>query len=261
MLHSKGTPDPSGVFKTWFRWGRVGAKGQNSFDTHYGLEAALKSFRQKFKDKTGNVFGSGEFEKKKGKYDWIKLDYAKKGVPVNMVEAKVKEEVVTVPSKLDPRVKAVVDTMCDMTRIEAYLKSKLNYNAKKAPLGRITKAQIKSGFQVLSAIEKKLLANKFDSEFENLVDQYYTKIPHDFGFRRPKLLKTMEEFKEELALLEALSDIEVTNEAMKEEKDEDPIHPSDRNYQRLKCELKPIERNSPTYKVNTFLNENLTLVV
>lgn len=143
----------------------------------------------------------------------------------------------------------------------------MNYDANKAPLGRITKAQVKAGFLVLSAIEKKLLENNFDAEFESLVsklcccfehppipfnsDEYYTKIPHNFGFQRPKLLKTMEEFKGELDLLEALSDVEVANSAMKKEEESDsvPMNPSDRRYEHLKCIFTVLDKKNTTYKM------------
>jgi hypothetical protein len=59
----------------------------------------------------------------------------------------------------------------------------------------------------------------------------------------------MDEFKEELALLEALSDVEITNTAMKEEDDLEAIHPSDRNYEKLNCIIKPLETKDPMYKV------------
>lgn len=82
-----------------------------------------------------------------------------------------------------------------------------------------------------------------------ILDDYYTKIPHNFGFQRPKMIKTMDELKQELALLEALSDVEVVNSSLKEDKKSKPMHSSDRNYERLKCELKPLDKKNPTYKM------------
>jgi hypothetical protein len=61
------------------------------------------------------------------------MDYSKEEPKSSKV---VKVQITNQPvSKLHPKVKGVVDLICDMTVIERYLKSELNYDAKKAPLG------------------------------------------------------------------------------------------------------------------------------
>lgn len=52
----------------------------------------------------------------------------------------------------------------------------------KKNLGKISKSQVKLGFEALGKIEKCLLENKFEAEFENAVNDYYTRIPHAFGY-------------------------------------------------------------------------------
>jgi poly [ADP-ribose] polymerase len=248
VIENKFNPNS---YTTWFRWGRVGYPGQNNI-TNTDLDTAISLFKKKFKDKTGNVFGSATFTKKAGKYDMIKLDYGKgKSKSSTSIEVKKEEEV---ESKLCPEVKAAIDLMCDMSIMGRYLKSSLNFDSDKCPLGNISKAQVKAGYELLTKIEAKMLESKFDEEYEDLLNQYYTKIPHNFGFKRPKMIKTLQEFKEELALLEALSDIEITTSAMKEKEESVSIHPSDQNYQRLKCELTPLKKTNPTYKmIETYL--------
>jgi poly [ADP-ribose] polymerase len=56
------------------RWGRVGARGQTKQEDHTNVEAALNSFRKKFKDKTGNQWGA-EFVAQSGKYTLLHKEY------------------------------------------------------------------------------------------------------------------------------------------------------------------------------------------
>ena len=61
---------------TFFRWGRVGFKGQtNLIDCGKDLEKAKDIFLKKFFDKTLNEFKDrAKFKKVKGKYDLIQVN-------------------------------------------------------------------------------------------------------------------------------------------------------------------------------------------
>ncbi|XP_068207144.1 protein mono-ADP-ribosyltransferase PARP3-like [Palaemon carinicauda] len=57
------------------RWGRVGETGQNSIDYQDNVEAAIKAFKKKFKDKTKNDWDKREdFTPQPGKYTLIEID-------------------------------------------------------------------------------------------------------------------------------------------------------------------------------------------
>ena len=68
-----------------------------------------------------------------------------------------------------------------------------------APLGKLTENQIEKGQEVLQRIET-ALAKKNDKQLADLSSEYYTLIPHDFGFKVPPAIKTsaMLEAEEEL---------------------------------------------------------------
>ena len=68
------------------------------------------------------------------------------------------------------------------------------------------------------------------------------------SMQRPPVIRTKQEFKAKLALLEALSDIQVALTVLKSERNEDE-HPIDQQYHSLKCEMKPIDKTSETFKV------------
>jgi len=60
----------------WTRWGRVGEDGQNKLDSKGAdLQAAIKGFEKKFKDKTANNWGDRDnFVKKPGKYQLVEIE-------------------------------------------------------------------------------------------------------------------------------------------------------------------------------------------
>jgi len=66
------------------------------------------------------------------------------------------------------------------------------------------------------------------SHSQKLVDacnEYYTKIPHDFGMKKPPMIDSTQLVKREMELLETLGDIEIAMKAVKEEADEVGFNP------------------------------------
>lgn len=59
----------------------------------------------------------------------------------------------------------------------------LGYNAEKLPLGKLSKSTILKGYDVLRRICENI--GKSDTEkLEELSGEFYTIIPHDFGFNK-----------------------------------------------------------------------------
>jgi len=65
-----------GQYWAWNRWGRIGEPGQNKLEPHgANVSGAIKSFEQKFKDKTRNAWGARDnFKPVDGKYTLIDMD-------------------------------------------------------------------------------------------------------------------------------------------------------------------------------------------
>jgi hypothetical protein len=61
------------------------------------------------------------------------------------------------------------------------MKNHMKYDTDRSPLGALKKSQIKAGFEILSKIEKLLLDNNTSEDYQSLVNDYLTKIPHSFG--------------------------------------------------------------------------------
>ncbi|KAE9547246.1 hypothetical protein FO519_009540, partial [Halicephalobus sp. NKZ332] len=237
----------------FFRWGRVGFKGQtNLIDCGKDLEKAKEIFLKKFFDKTLNEFKDrNKFEKVKGKYELIQMDYSK---PKELPKMEVDEGELSVESKLDERLQDFLKLICDLKKMEEAARG-LSYDINRAPLGKLTKSQIKAGYEALTRIEKCILSNNFNKEFREAVDEYYTRIPHYFGMRVPSPIRDIDELKQELELLEVLSEIEAAVSSINQElKTKEKLHPIDQTYQKLKCEILPLESDSERFKlVETYL--------
>lgn len=62
----------------YFRWGRVGVKGQDKLNGPYTSQnAAIAEFEKKFCDKTHNYWCSRRnFVSYPGSYTWLEMDYS-----------------------------------------------------------------------------------------------------------------------------------------------------------------------------------------
>lgn len=240
--------DNSKVYSVWMRWGRVGKVGQNSLTACGGdLLKAKDVFKKKFFEKTKNEWEHRDsFEKVAGKYDMVFMDYSMNEKEENQTT------VDTVPkkktSKLDSRIQSLLELICDLKAMEECV-LEMKFDTKKAPLGKLTPEQIRAGYSALKKIEDCLKKKKGSNrDLLEACNQFYTRIPHDFGLKTPPLIQTEEELKAKIALLEALSDIQIAVKMVKSSEDSDE-HPLDRQYHSLRCKLQSLDSSSNEYKV------------
>ncbi|KAL8613854.1 hypothetical protein ACOMHN_032844 [Nucella lapillus] len=237
------------AYYVWQRWGRVGYKGQtNLVQTGGDLLKAQNLFTKKFQDKTQNAWESREyFEKIPGKYDLVHLDYsAKEEDQVDAGVAGDDGDSQEPDSKLHLKVQELVKLICDVKSMEEAV-VEMKYDAKKAPLGKLTKTQIKAGYVALKEIEALINKKDFGRKLTDACSDFYTRIPHDFGMRTPPLIRTPQEVKEKLQLLEALEDIEYAIKMLKQgDKSENSV---DRHYHSLACGLLPLEQSNDNFQL------------
>eukprot|EP00069_Balaena_mysticetus_P021733 bmy_13719T0 len=199
-------------FSVWMRWGRVGKMGQHSLVACSGdLNKAKEIFQKKFLDKTKNNWEDREkFEKVPGKYDMLQMDYT--------------------------------------TNTQVH--SDYTFREELFPLnqGKLTVAQIKAGYQSLKKIEDCIRAGQHGRALVEACNEFYTRIPHDFGLRTPPLIQTEKELSDKVQLLEALGDIEIAIKLVKTEL-QSPEHPLDQHYRKLHCALRPLDHESYEFKV------------
>ena len=124
----------------------------------------------------------------------------------------------------------------------------MKYDTEKAPLGKLTVAQIKAGYKSLEKTEDCIHAGQQGWAIVEACNEFYTRIPHDFGLRTPPLIQTEKELSEKVQLLEALGDIEIAIKLVKTEL-QNPEHPLDQHYRKLHCALRPLDHESYEFKV------------
>ncbi|GMT33620.1 hypothetical protein PFISCL1PPCAC_24917, partial [Pristionchus fissidentatus] len=248
--------DSKNEYSVWFRWGRVGYDGQNKLvECGTNVQKAIKEFSDKFEAKTKNTWPTAfsDFETYPGKYTMIEMDYGAGSndgeKAIKMEEEQEEEESkCKVESKLDSRVQQLMHLICSIRTMTQAVKD-LEFDAEKSPLGKITQQQIKEGYACLQRVEEFIKEEKFGADFKQAVNEYYTNIPHACGFRPPALIKTPKQLKNEIQLLDLLSDIEYAIKTMKQETKEEDVHPVDRHYASLKCELNPLEKKEEEFEV------------
>ncbi|KAM9844809.1 poly [ADP-ribose] polymerase 2 [Aulostomus maculatus] len=239
--------DSSKLFSVWMRWGRVGKVGQNSLTACGGdLLKAKDVFKKKFFDKTKNEWGHrAAFEKVAGKYDMVYVDYSTDAKEENQSTVDVAPKKMT--SKLDVKIQSLLELICDIKAMEECV-LEMKFDTRKAPLGKLTSEQIRAGYTALKGIEACLKKKGGRRELLEACNQFYTRIPHDFGLKTPPLIHTEDELKEKIALLEALSDIQIAVRMVQSSQD-GVEHPLDRQYHSLHCKLDPLDSSSHEYKV------------
>ncbi|CAM9702888.1 unnamed protein product [Lampetra fluviatilis] len=234
-------------FSVWMRWGRVGRVGMNSLKNCSNLLGAQELFEDKFFQKTKNEWSQrSSFQKVPGKYDIVPIDYSTDAMQTSETDGAQKPPPLQKQSLLDLRVQNLLELICNVRAMEETI-LEMKFDAKKAPLGKVTKAQIKAGYESLKKVESCLKRNVFGREMVDACSEFYTRIPHDFGMKTPPLIRTEKELKEKIQLLEVLSDIEIAIKFIRSA--EQTEHRLDQCYQELHCKMTPLERDHADFKM------------
>jgi len=123
----------------------------------------------------------------------------------------------------------------------------VGYDAKKLPLGRLSKKTIQQGYEVLKQISEELDKAK-PQNLVYLSNEFYTLIPHDFGMRVPVVIKDKTLLKQKLEMVEALADIEIATKLLKVTSG-GRDNPVDVHYQKLKCGITPLDKKSEEWEI------------
>ena len=100
-----------------------------------------------------------------------------------------------------------------------------------------------------------------NQNYENLTkysSNFYTQIPHDFGFHKMSnfIINTIEKVKDKIDMINALSDMKITLkilENVESENDEEYENQEEKQlhdyYKQLNCDIRCISRNEPIYSI------------
>ena len=86
-----------------------------------------------------------------------------------------------IESKLPGSVQGLIRMLFDMKMMQKQMEE-IGYDAKKMPLGKLSKDTIKKGYTVLTKISE-VLEGKTKGDLLSLSGEFFTVIPHDFGFK------------------------------------------------------------------------------
>lgn len=254
---------------TWTRWGRVGEDGQSAMLGGAGFSEAMGQFHKKFKDKTGNTWDDRNGPIKAKKYAFIERSYddsdseGEEDLPGADKRRKLKQEqeqgedeqedVVVVESKLPVPVQNLLKLIFNQDYFNATFDA-FDYDAKKMPLGKLSKSTLMRGYEVLKTLSSLVGSAGNAGQISTLSNQYLSLIPHVVSrSSRPPVLSNMDLIKREIELLEALTDMQLASDLMKnakkgKEKAEE-VNLLDRQFQGLGMnEMEPVPQSSEEFK-------------
>ncbi|XP_057484410.1 poly [ADP-ribose] polymerase 2 isoform X1 [Actinidia eriantha] len=248
--------DDGGRFMIYNRWGRVGIKGQDKLHGPYtSRDSAIQEFEQKFLGKTGNYWSNRkDFICYPKCYTWLEMDYTDRekestvqGKSNPSMGQQLRE------TKLESRVAKFISLVCNVSMMKQQM-MEIGYNAEKLPLGKLSKSTILKGYDVLKRIAD-VIGQSNRTKLEQLSGEFYTVIPHDFGFKKMRefVIDTPQKLKSKLEMVEALGEIEVATKLLEDDiqMQEDPLFS---HYQRLHCELMPLEIDSEEFSmISTYM--------
>jgi len=155
-----------------------------------------------------------------------------------------------VESNLPSSVKDLIKLIFDMKMINNQMKE-IGYDAKKMPLGKLAKGSIMRGYEALKGLMEELKKNKKNMDAINqLSSDFYSEIPHDFGFARMQnfVLDTEKKVKAKLEMLQSLQDIQVFTKLL-DQGGVKGVNELDSNYLKLDTTVTPLDKDSERYKL------------
>ncbi|KAK1621305.1 hypothetical protein QYE76_026822 [Lolium multiflorum] len=217
-------------FMVYWRYGRVGSRGRTELMGPMQRHEAINLFKFKFEDKTNNQWVSRHsFRCHAKKYTWLEMDYGKEGDKAQkkeLVANQIKE------TKLETRTAQFISVICDITMMKQQM-MEIGYDADKLPLGKISQSTISKGYDVLKRISH-AISRGDKIHIEQLTGEFYTIIPHDFGFKKMRefIIDTPEKLKAKLEM-------------------DDPLYA---RYKQLGCDFTPLEVDTEEYSmIKTYL--------
>ncbi|CAN8096184.1 unnamed protein product [Discula destructiva] len=259
---------PNNHCQTWTRWGRVGDRGQHQILGSGSLFDAMSQFKSKFKAKTGLTFEDRMNTPKPGRYAFVELNYdsesddepdGEDNADAAAADGAVGHARKPPPCTLDDSVQSLMRLIFNQ-RLFAATMLDMNYDNKKLPLGKLSRASIMRGFSALKDLAAMISSPGSVSQAEGIEETsnlFYSLIPHIFGRSRPPIIDNLDLVKTEIDLLETLADMKDATDIMKSEIDDlNRVHPLDRQFQGLGLsEMTPLDHESDEFKMlETYLS-------
>lgn len=228
------------------RWGRVGKAGQKSILGPYTINVAIAEYESKFREKHVN----GEYRELEMNYGEDQQEEPAQSNQVSNIEKNPLSDYQE--SKLPKQVKDLITLIFDIGMMNKQMKQ-IGYNVSKMPLGKLSRQNIKKGYKILEQLYEEIKTKRREAVVEQLTNEFYSYIPHDVGFSNMRLYKldTQTKVKQKLEMLESLAEIKIATDIINQKEEGNTI---DNNFKKLNREIKPIDKDSFTFKlINEYL--------
>ncbi|XP_076264902.1 poly-(ADP-ribose) polymerase [Rhynchophorus ferrugineus] len=221
-------------------WGRIGTTiGNNKLEEQTTLKEAISKFEELYLEKSGNEWENHhQFVKVPGKMYPIDVDYGS--------EAAMNLDIVESDSKLPKPVQNLVKLVFDVKQMNKLL-LEFELDTEKMPLGKLSKKQIQSAFDILSELQSMVdKENVAEHKLIEATNRFYTLIPHNFGIEKIPVLKDKDIIKQKLDMLDNLLEMEIAYSLMKSSGSE---HTVDSYYKQLKTDIEVLDKKSEEFQI------------
>lgn len=216
--------NPSNLY-FFTRWGRVGVVGQKAEAGPMTMQKCISEYNSKLNAKTRG-----------GDYRIVEMNYEAEQKKETKVEKKDKNETKQdeVASSLDQKVQDLMRLIFDMKMMNNQMKE-IGYDASKMPLGKLAKSSIMKGYEALKKLMEEVKGKKRKEVIAEQSNEFFSYIPHDFGFKQMSnfILDSENKIRQKLEMLQSLEDIQVFTKLLDQGKIASDMNEVDSNYLKL----------------------------
>ncbi|XP_050445913.1 poly [ADP-ribose] polymerase [Cataglyphis hispanica] len=221
-------------------WGRIGTTiGGNKLE-EMALEDCIEQFENLYEEKSGNQW--------KNRQHFVKMPNLMYPIDLDHGDEEVASLDSDIKSNLQKPVQDLMRLIFDVAEMKKVM-LEFELDMDKMPLGKLSKKQIEKAYAVLTELQEILKKNNIDHT--TLIDasnRFYTLIPHNFGISGPKILETSEEIKNKCDMLDALLEMEIAYNLLRDKTDEKQ-NPLDNHYKQLKTDIDVLDKTSEEFKM------------
>ncbi|CAB3407813.1 unnamed protein product [Caenorhabditis bovis] len=239
--------DKASVFYLFLSWGRVGTDvGNCKYPSFYDSESGVEEFKKIFKEKTNNQWEYRKyFRKHPGFFSYIETDYSE----FNSMDCSI---IPGSQTKLPNSVKDIIISIFNVDNMKEAMKS-FEMDINKLPLGKLSQKQIMTAYEVLTQLQDLITEPVQDKiKLMDSTNKFYTIIPHNFGMKMPEPIDTVQKIRDKSKMLDALLDIQFAYDQVRAGNEDVKLtkrDPVDVNYEKLNCELIPLDETDKNYKM------------
>ncbi|KRT82026.1 hypothetical protein AMK59_5757, partial [Oryctes borbonicus] len=222
-------------------WGRIGTNiGDNKLEQCSSLIDAKSQFWSLYEEKTGNKWEYRDnFQKVPGRMFPIDIDYGDEDEDSNL---EINSEL---PSKLAQPIQNLMKIIFDVKSMKQVMKE-FELDTEKMPLGKLSKKQLQSAYNVLSELQSLIDKKGSQAQFIDATNRFYTFVPHSFGIDNPPVIDDEETIKKKVEMLENLMELEVAYSLMKTSDGDNSV---DSYYEQLKTDIDILETESEEFNI------------